>query len=142
MGDEVSEQLGDGDTQFFLSFRELLPASCPPQPVNHPTQATLWRLLSKAYVEESDFDSQFEKFKDRKFPDVCAAKGVSLMTSFTVCQAAAKSPRLKRAGFTHAVEVDCCTTRGVWHQDSSSHVNWWPFASVDVLKFVGAPWVL
>lgn len=123
-------------------FREALPASCPPQSVAHPKQPILWRLLSKSHVNDADFDSQFKKFSNRNFPDICSAKAVSLMTDLTTCRSIAKSPRMKNAGFTHVVEVKCCTSMGVWDQDKPYHVNWWPFSLVNVLANVGTPQAL
>ncbi|RMA60818.1 hypothetical protein C8C96_1841 [Acidovorax sp. 100] len=125
-----------------MTYREQLPESCPPQNARHPTESKLWRLLQQQRVTDRDFDSQYLKFPERNFPDMCGAKAVSLMTSLTICRAAAKSPRLKRAGFTHAVEVTCCTTLGIWDQDKPEHVNWWPFSTVNILGHIGPVQVL
>lgn len=121
-----------------MTFREALPASCPPQSPRHPKQEHLWRLLRQEAASSEDFDSQYLKFPGRSFPDLCGARAVSLITSIEICRSAAKSPRLKKAAFSHAVKVKCCPSLGVWDQDKPEHVNWWPFSSVDVLAQLGS----
>jgi len=108
-----------------MVFREPLPASCPPASPNFPKQVTLWRMLKGPTVTDADFDSQIKKNPHRQYPDLCGARGISLVTSFETCIAVSKSPRAPK--FTHAVEIKVCSTVGVWNQDKPSHVNWWVY---------------
>lgn len=119
-----------------MTYRETLPASCPPSNSNHPKEASLWRLLCAVAPSKDDFDSQHHKNKTRKFKDQCGARAVSLVTSLEACRAAVKLPWM--SAFTHAVEVKCCPTLGIWDNDKPTHVNWWPYKDVDPLKQLGS----
>ena len=120
-----------------FDFLETLPESCPPAKVNAPSEPTLWRLLRTDNHTASDFDSQRKRSTTHKYPDECSARSVSLMTSLAACRAAAKSPRMVKMKFTHAVEVPFNNTYGVWHKDQPTHVNWWPYKSVDPTAIAG-----
>lgn len=114
-----------------MTFRENLPPSCPPDQTTIPDQTTLWRLLRSATPTVEDFDSQYKRQPQRRFPDPCTARSVSLITTLEACRAIAKSPRMK--GFTHVAGVGLDAASGVWDQDKPCHVNWWPLATVDPL---------
>lgn len=112
-----------------MTFKEVLPQSCPPSTTVQPTENTLWRLLFSDVVDITDFDSQFKKNPKRNFPDPCGARSVSLVTSLEVCRSAIKSPRMPK--FTHAVQVLHNPSSGVWHKDKPTHVHWWPYKNVN-----------
>ena len=120
-----------------LDFLEPLPESCPPTAVVAPTESTLWRLVKTNAVTARDFDSQRERLPNREYSDECMARSVSLVTSLAACRAAIKSPRMARMKFSHAVPVPYDPSYGVWHKDQPTHVNWWPYISVDPLSIAG-----
>lgn len=125
-----------------FDFLEPLPESCPPTKVTAPSEPTLWRLLRASSHTASDFDSQRKRSSTHKYPDECSARAVSLMTSLAACRAAVKSPRMIKMRFTHAVEVPYSKDNGVWHKDHPTHVNWWPYKSVDPTAIAGKVEVL
>lgn len=120
-----------------VPFREELPESCPPSDVVDPSSPTLWRLIRSASLTDTDFDSQRKRLPNAKYPDECLARSVSLVTSLAACRAAVKSPRMSKMKFTHAVEVPCDPTLGVWHKDGATHVNWWPYSGVNPVELAG-----
>lgn len=117
-----------------FEFLEPLPDSCPPSNVTPPTEPTLWRLLKSGSPCAADFVSQRERLPTRPYDDECLARSISLVTSLAVCRAVVKSPRMK---FSHAVPVPYDPSLGVWHKDSETHVNWWPFKGIDPAAQVG-----
>lgn len=118
-----------------MTFREALPPSCPPAVTQSPSEQKLWRLLMAPAPTVSDFDSQWKKQPHRKFRDECSARAISLVTTLEACRAAAKSPRMPP--FTYAALVTYDPSAGIWHQDKPTHVNWWPYSSIDPLNAVG-----
>jgi hypothetical protein len=120
-----------------FDFLETLPDSCPPSTVTQPNEDTLWRLIKAPVVFPADFKSQRARLPDRAYPDECLARSVSLMTTLAACRLAMKSPYMARMKFSHAIPVPYDTNNGVWHQDGPTHVNWWPYKSVDPLTIVG-----
>jgi hypothetical protein len=119
-----------------FEFLEPLPDSCPPIDIVVPTQKVLWRLIKSEAPGASDFDSQRKRLPTRPYPNECTARSVSLVTSLAACRAAVKSPRMVRMKFSHAVQVPCDPALGVWDKDGQTHVNWWPFHSVNPLSVV------
>lgn len=120
-----------------FDFLEPLPDSCPPSDVTLPTEKTLWRLIKAPVVFPSDFESQRARLPNHKYPDECLARSISLMTTIGACRSAMKSPYMARMKFSHAIPVPYDAETGVWHQDGATHVNWWPYKSVDPLSIAG-----
>lgn len=123
-----------GMRKISVTFREPLPSSCPPDNCTGPTSDRAWRLLKAATVTNEDFDSAVVKQPSRNFPDMCYARGISLVPTIDMCRSIVKSPRMK--AFTHAVAVTCDAAAGVWHQDSETHVSWWIFDNIQPLSLV------
>lgn len=117
-----------------IDFLEPLPESCPPSEVIAPKESVLWRLLKSGSPTAVDFFSQRERLPTRHYDDECLARSISLVTSLAVCRAVIKSPRMK---FSHAVPVPHDPRCGVWHKDSETHVNWWPYITTDPVSLIG-----
>lgn len=122
-----------------LEFLEALPESCPPTSVNAPNEPVLWRLIKSGSPSAADFHSQRERLPTRHYDDECLARSVSLVTSLAVCRAVVKSPRMK---FSHAVPITYDPSYGIWHKDSETHVNWWPYVTTDPVSLIGEVEVL
>lgn len=117
-----------------VEFLEPLPESCPPIDVTPPSEPTLWRLLKSDAPSAIDFVSQRERLPTRPYDDECLARSISLVTSLAVCRAVIKSPRMK---FSHAVPIAYDPSLGIWHKDSETHVNWWPYKTTDPVSLIG-----
>lgn len=119
-----------------MGFREQLPVRCPPSNNTSPANGVLYRLLKAPTYSNADFDSQRKKFPKRPYPDECAARAISLVTTLGHCLMVVKSPRM--AAFTHALQVSYDPTQGVWDQDNPRHVNWWLFDAANPPTGLGA----
>ncbi|WP_310373255.1 hypothetical protein [Rhodoferax ferrireducens] len=118
-----------------MTYREVLPDSCPPQAVNAPTVAVLWRLLKSDAICDGDFDSTQQRNLNKTFPNPCEARSVSLVPELAQCKTIAKSPRMRH--FLFAVPVTHDAQAGTWHQDTPTHVHWWVYHNTSPLTLVG-----
>lgn len=119
-----------------IQYREGLPPACPPIDAVDADGSVFWRLFPKDPITSNDFDSQYHKDNNRKFPDDCEARAVSLFTTKEKCEDIRKFRRMSHLKYVASVEIS--PGSGKYKVAKSGHVNWWIYQKFDPLASCSA----
>jgi hypothetical protein len=117
-----------------MTYREPLPAECPPETAE---EIILGREVFRIVMAEpptlDDFRSQRAEKPNAVFKNVseCLARGVSVFADRSDCETVLKLPRLR--GRKLACVRLAEGAGKILQTFEPSHHTWWPFANFDIL---------
>lgn len=117
-----------------MSFREELPADCPPAEAEEIASAReVFRVVRALPPNDRDFDSQRSEKPDRDFPGVseCLARGISVFAKRSDCDRVLKLSHMRNRKICR-VRLDAGAGK-IQQTFQPSHHTWWPLASFDIL---------
>lgn len=117
------------------SYREPLPADCPPDEAERiSTARDVYRLVRASPPTEADFLSQRAEKPNRPFWGVteCQARGLSVFAAARDAERQLKLPRL-RGRRVCRVRLDA-GAGSILQTGRPSHHTWWPLADFDILR--------
>jgi hypothetical protein len=121
-----------------MSYREQLPAQCPPDAAEEITvEREVFRVVRTDPPTEDDFRSQRALKPEAVFHGVteCQARGVSVFSDRRDGEKLLKLPRM-RGGLLAPVRLTPGAGR-IQQTFKPSHHTWWPFADFDILAHCG-----
>ena len=115
-----------------LTYREELPANCPPDAAEEIGQRRdVYRLVRTNPPTEDDFRSQRAEKPAHYFRDECLARGLSVHTDRRDSEHALRLPTLQ-GRLVCRLRLDLGAGE-LLQTGQRSHHTWWPLASYDVL---------
>lgn len=118
-----------------MSYREPLPAGCPPDAAEEIAQPReVFRLVRNNPSTLDDFKSQRAERPDAVFHvsvSECQARGLSVFADRRDSERAQKLPRLRRHLICR-LRLDAGAGR-IQPTGKPSHHTWWPLAAFDIL---------
>ena len=117
-----------------MSYREPLPAGCPPDAAQQVSTAwRVFRLVRANPPSENDFRSQRAEKPAHQFHRVteCRARGLSVFAERRDAEQALTLPSL-RGRFVCAVRLEA-GAGSIQQTGRPSHHTWWPLATFDIL---------
>jgi hypothetical protein len=122
-----------------MSFRDLLPAGCPPDAAAEiATSRVVFRLVCTDPPTQDDFLSQRQENTSKVFSGVseCVVCGVSVFADKN--DAVAKARKLQHLKNRKICRVTLTAEAGRIQQTfQPSHHTWWPLAEFDILAHCG-----
>jgi hypothetical protein len=122
-----------------MSFRDSLPAGCPPDAAEEiATPREVFRLVPADPPSLADFKSQRQENPNKRFPGVseCVVCGISVFGDKH--DAVAKAQKLPRLRNHKVCRVTLIAGAGrIQPTFQPSHQTWWPLAAFDILAHSG-----
>ena len=118
-----------------MSYREPLPADCPPdEAAEIATERVVFRLVRGNPPGINDFRSQRAERPAMVFKiSECLIRGLSVYAQRADCEKTRKLPRF-RDSFVCRVRLVMGAGR-IQQTFQPSHHTWWPFADFDILEY-------
>jgi len=110
-------------------YREELPKRCPPPEAKEIDKVIdVFRLVDSNPATDKDFISKQGLKPNRKFPDDCMARGVSVWATKAAAENMRASPRWKNRN-SLICRVRLSAGAGKIKQTiTANHLTWWPYA--------------
>lgn len=117
-----------------MSYRETLPAGCPPDEAEAVTDPrSVFRLVREWPPNDDDFRSQRAEKPHREFRGVteCQARGLSVYANLSDSEKVVKLPT-QRGKRICRVQLDS-SAGSIQQTGRPSHHTWWPLAAFDII---------
>ena len=117
-----------------MTFREQLPANCPPDSADKIQETTyVFRIVRSLPPTESDFRSQRAEQPDQTFSGVseCQARGLSVFLQRSDAEEKLKLPKLRGRQICQLM-LDAGAGY-IKKTGRGSHCTWWPLAEYNIL---------
>jgi len=118
-----------------MSYREPLPADCPPDDAAEiEAERIVFRLVRGNPPGLNDFRSQRAERPEAVFPvSECFVRGLYVYAERADCEIRRKLPRFRKS---YVCRVRLVFGAGrIQKTFKPSHHTWWPFAEFDILKY-------
>jgi hypothetical protein len=124
-----------------MDFHEQLPQGCPPTNAEEITaERDVFRLVASSPPTDWDFQSHTARWPQKRFPDECKARALSVSATRAHAELTSKLPKMKKGLLVCRVRL--LSGAGMILQTGSEkeHYSWWRalhFAPLENCEIVG-----